>query len=363
VQKPIRIGMTGGEVGYITLPMLTTLQNRAGDGYVAQIEIETELQNSKTNKPLDRAKDPMPKRVRDENGGLPFEMRLFSESSRKNAEMLRALKFTGEKAPAPKGLLGGGSTTKAAINVPFSMLPPAIASLPGTLKPEYVPLWTAKDHRETGSFQSPGHNRIVKLLPLLNRHLVFFPLLKTTQYHFENAGFRLWAGECVMITKLLAFALETGPMRKTLHAPDTEPQDWYLRLTEVAVKDPSVGDPQKADRTFTEVVYFDLLRDAAILGFNELSKVTSEEFGTKEEIMEYADNLIKSVQGTGHPLDFTHVYLPLVLGGRTISRRVLMPDEEYIETFDLMDTAMRKRGKNDDNSFIFDMVDGMQGQV
>ena len=41
------------------------------------------------------------------------------------------------------------------------------------------------------------------ILPQLNRSNVFFPLVKTTQAHFENANFRLWAGEAVMIAKLL----------------------------------------------------------------------------------------------------------------------------------------------------------------
>ena len=199
------------------------------------------------------------------------------------------------------------------------------------------------------------------ILPQLNRSTVFFPLVEATQTHFENAQFRLWAGEAVVIAKLLTLVLENGISQPAPNTTEIVYPRWFVRLCKLLIQNPQAAS--QLDRLVTELLYTDLVYDAALLGFAMLSTVTKEQFGSPDEIGAYASHLATSLDGKGEPLDLSRAYLPLVLGGLIANSRVSMPQEQVRDTIRLALTAREKRAQTNGNdaeaSTIFKMADDL----
>jgi hypothetical protein len=102
-----------------------------------------------------------------------------------------------------------------------------------------------------------------------------------------------------------------------------------------------------------------LAYDAAIFGFTTLMSFTGEDFGSPEEMAEYAEGIMQSLRGEGDPLELIHAYLPLVLGGIAINAQVIMPGEDPRETMRLCERAREHRlgEANEGNQFILDLAD------
>jgi hypothetical protein len=192
------------------------------------------------------------------------------------------------------------------------------------------------------------------LLQQLTRDNVFFPLLKATQPHFEKARYRLWAGEAVAVAKLMTLVLETGPLSPA------HPR-WPDALNRLVGANPQAANPANIEALLGKELYPELAYDAAIWGFTTLMTFTGEDFGSPEEMAEYADGLANSVSGSGDPLDLIHAYLPLVLGGIAINAQVVMPGEDPRDTMRLYARARDKRaGEGDEGSqFIIDLADNL----
>jgi hypothetical protein len=89
-----------------------------------------------------------------------------------------------------------------------------------------------------------------------------------------------------------------------------------------------------------------------------VSTVTNENFGSVEETSRYAENMVEALS-QHRPLDLARAYLPLVMGGLIATARVTMPREQIRETVFMLSKAVEKRRpeKNQDNAFIFDLMD------
>lgn len=187
------------------------------------------------------------------------------------------------------------------------------------------------------------------LLQKLTRDNVFFPLLKATQPHFESAQYRLWAGEAVAVAKLMTLVLETGPLSPA------HPR-WPEALNRLVGANPQAAD---IEALLAHELYPDLAYDAAIFGFTTLMTFTGEDFGSPDEMAEYADGVANSLSAQGDPLELIHAYLPLVLGGIAINAQIIMPGEDPHDTMRLYARARDSRaGEADEgNQFIFDLAD------
>src|SRR5581483_7918360 len=101
--------------------------------------------------------------------------------------------------------------------------------------------------------------------------------------------------------------------------------------------------------------------DAVMVGFNLLADVASEQFGSQDEMVAYANQLVTALSGKGNSLDVVQVYLPLVLAGLLVNTRVTLPREQTRETVSLLANARDKRAaqQNGDNKFVFDLLDDL----
>ncbi|MCC7446169.1 MAG: hypothetical protein IT324_02075 [Anaerolineae bacterium] len=341
LDKPFRMALRPGEVGYASMPVTVNAQTAPGNAYTLQIEVQAE------------PKQKGAARVRDLLGGAPLNLLDLPEERQQDVKSLQGLLYS----VATVGRIAGNKSTLIA---QFEITAPTGTggSLPHDLGPAYLTLWTTSDYFDEAALIEQARPLIAQLLPKLNRTTLFFPLLRATQPYFEGSQFRLWAGEAIMITKLMILVLEKGIPPATAGTAPTYPR-WFVRLCRLVVKEPQlVADPA---RLVTERLYVDLVYDAALLGFSILTNATHEQFGSDEDMASYAMQLVASLHGKGDMLDLTHAYLPLVLGGLVANERITMPQENTRETVLLLAKAREKRFVEQDhsNEFVFDMLDGL----
>lgn len=345
--RPIRIGLRPGEVGYANLPFQVTHQAAPGEGYVVEVEVQVEQKGRG-----------QATRVRDANGGMHFAFTDVEEERGPVFESIQGLNYSVETSGAVRsGLMG----SKATLRAPFTVLPAAIASLPTELRPSYVSLWTDADYKDENWLTSKAKPYTDRLKPQLKRQQVFFPLLQATQHYFEDAGFRLWAGEAVMIAKLLTLVLEMGaPITIGGQEHPIQPR-WFLKLCQTLIRQPALASVEHIGRLVSETIYPELIHDAAELGFTMLGTVTSEQFGSPDKLDVYIESLVDAVRMPGTSLGFSRVYLPLVLAGLVANTRISMPQEKVTDTLQLLVSALEKRAaeKDDQNKFIFDMAEDL----
>ncbi|HRE46474.1 MAG TPA: hypothetical protein PLD47_02010 [Aggregatilineales bacterium] len=340
LMKPLRIGLRPGEVGYAELPLQVTHQATPGEGYQVGADITVEVKGRN------------PTRVRDANGGIPVVWDDFPPERQPILEPIQGLGY----AATPRGRMTGRS---GVVTAPLMILPAAIAGLPPDRKPNYVSLWTSADYVDVTALIQAGKPAIEGILKKLTRTVAFFALLKQTQTLFTAARYRLWAGEAVMIAKLMVQVLESGEALP-IGASTVKPR-WYAALEDMAKKQTASLKPGSAEPLLIGRLYKHLLYDAAMFGFSALEAVTREDFGTPEEMAEFTENLIHSLEGGNLPLDFSRAYLPLVLGGIIANNVVVMPSERANETVNLLHYALQQRAdeRDDYTDFIFAMANDL----
>jgi len=355
--KPIRVGLRPGEVGFANLPVTTTALTTPGEGYTVEVEIQVEYKSKTLT------------RVRDVQHQVEFDTEKINPAMRDAYDAVASLRFESSFSArgGGKAVPAGPNITKAILAVKFAIMPATIAALPTELKPGYTTLWlesdlsliTAPPAVEVSAPVEPPPPQLSPLealLPKLTRSVVFFPLLRQVQARYEVAGYRLWAGEAVMIAKLLTHIIEQGGPTVLGGYPGPYQPRWYKKLDAIFSRNPDLEEVGHISDFLTEI-FNDLVYDASLLAFTILSATTGERFGTPDEINEYATNLIQSLGGG--MADLGAAYLPLVLGGLTIHPDVTMPQEDPRETVDLLLRAAEHRlgEQNEQNRFVFEMTD------
>ncbi|PJF31715.1 MAG: hypothetical protein CUN51_01890 [Candidatus Thermofonsia Clade 1 bacterium] len=340
VQKVVRVGLRSGEVGYATLPMLVGHQAQSGE-YSVQVEVACEPKKHGAE------------RVRSLEHPAKFDIHDVALERRPIFEAIHGLAFAAQS--------GVKTRTGQLIGAPFTVQPPTIAALPSEMRPNYVSLWTEADYRDPRYLSAKAGDLVQKMLPLFRRTRVFFPLLKTIQARFDAAGYRLWAGEAVMIAKMLTYTLELGaPIHMAGQESPVFPR-WYATLSQTLLDDPDLAVPQAVETLTTRILLPDLIFDSGMVAFSTLSTLTHESFGSDEELQAHLDRLVSALIALNAPLDLTYAWLPLTLGGLVANSSVIMPREDVIETVHLFLNARDKRldEASEAQNILFEIADDL----
>jgi hypothetical protein len=100
---------------------------------------------------------------------------------------------------------------------------------------------------------------------------------------------------------------------------------WFRGMMDAIARDERTA--QHPTRVIPKLLYADLFWDATLYGFELVAAATGEDLGTPEEMKEYArQNLAKMEEKNG--IDFSRVYLPLVMGGILVNDKLLMDKED-----------------------------------
>lgn len=325
VAKSARVvtGVAPGETGYMRLPTAPGRDVLPG-AYKIGVEIEA--------KPLAK-----PGRSRDANGGPSFAANELPAERASRLDDLRQVAFsTAKRAALGKTVLeapvqvGGGVTGSRELN------------------PGWVSLWTMADLNDARLLMDRfGETMRDKVLPALNVEATLEPLTARTHEVFERAGYPLQPSEALVVAKLMALILDyaapkiTGrdPLEAGIYnlepalegrARDLTLPYWFEGMLKAVARDERAASHPVA--AITRLLYVPLLRDAIDLAFVLVERNTGEDVGTEREKADYAERLIASLS-SGGGMDFTHAYMPLVLGGIIVNDRVTMREDRIVEAF------------------------------
>lgn len=317
------VGMKPAEVGYVVIPVTLLPDTHPAPNYKIGVEVEVK---SKTKGMY----------IRNQENGWGASDAFVSPAVLKPLRELRDLQFaTGRR-------LG-----RNIIDVTFEVLPPKLGQGLEERKAGWVSLFEAKDYNDPRArMKQYGAVISAQLLPRIKREMIYEPLTEATIERFSGAGYPLHLCEAKLIARLMTLVLEfstheaplgystiSKPSLKSLFARDPMSLDvssinlprWFQTMINAVAKDErAVAFPHKVIPKFA---YDELLFDAIMLGFEAVSKATPENFGTPSEMEAYAQQTIEYL-GAGGGIDFSRVYLPLVMGGILLNDKGLLQDED-----------------------------------
>lgn len=327
------VGLRPAEVGFMTLPLSSSPQTAPGSDYRLVMELGV--------KRMDNRK---PTRVRGSDGGGFFVETELSNEVQEHLWRLQQMVFDVDRVG------------RSGIGVGFSIKEATLGEV-ADFSPGWTSLWTMRDHVDENLLVDRVRDKLELVLPRVNRDTLFFPLLEHVQTTFREVGrYHLKAGEAVFVTKALVLALEQGtPDLEMDDVADDERPEWFLRLCRILFDRPDAI--KNVPYLFTALIFNDLLRDAMRLSLTMINTVTGEGFDSEVERDDYIGSIMDLLEGGG--LDFSRVYLPLVLGGLIANTRVVMPQEVPRETIWLLQQARdeRLREKDADSAPVFDLTE------
>lgn len=356
------VGLKPAEVGYVLLPVSSMPDTAIGADYKIGVEIKAQ--------PLAKG-GTKPQRVRLPDGGGELDLSHLPAELAEKVEELKNLVFVTQ----PKGRITGSSVLETQFSVMTGKLGEIV-----DFKPGWVSLWTLGFHQDDRlllhRYREVMQNNV---LPKLKRARLFQPLLDATTTRFEKAGYALKPVEAQFIAKLLTLILEYAapsdiasgahgglaagdfnliPLLDAERLADPRPiivPRWCGGFLRLLTNDARVASYPV--ESITRMLYLDLLRDAMSFAFRLVQQNTGEELGDDNEMKEYIENVILALEGHGK-LDFTHVYMPLVLGGLTVFDNVIMPGEKLDELVNLTGHMLEERAKEKDadNELVFSIA-------
>ncbi|MFN8374494.1 MAG: hypothetical protein U0694_16650 [Anaerolineae bacterium] len=355
------VGLKPAEVGYVVQPVSTMPDTAVSADYKIGVDIKAQP----------AAKGGKPQRVRLPEGGGPVEQKHLHAETKQHIEELKNLHYITHA----KSKLTGGNVLEA----PLSIMTGKLGEI-AELKPGWVSLWTLSDHQDDRLLLFRYKDDLLNgVLPKLKRARLYGPLLEVTQAHFEKGGYPLHQVEAQFVAKLLTLILEYAspselsagghgelaagdfnlqPLLDPERLADPRPivlPHWCSGFMRLLPHEPRAA--AYPVETITRMLYNELLQDAMTHAFKIIEQSTGEELGDENEMQEYIGNTIERLNGKGQ-LDFTHAYMPLVLGGLVMFDSVIMPGEKLEELVNETNHMLevREEEKDDDNELVFTLT-------
>jgi hypothetical protein len=353
------IDMQPGEVGLIKLPVSTLPDTAVSNEYSAAMDIKVKT----GEKPKARLRRP--------DGGGPVKLEVLKPDAAQLIEELQKLAFSTAKKGG--GWLRGGDV----IETQFGVMAGKVGQI-ADLKPGWVSLWTMDD-LDDDSMLVQRYKEMLRLrvLPELRRDNLLGPMQALTKKRFAEAGYPLLDAEVPFIAKLLTIVLEYAHAAEAGHAIYAagkynldmwiaeKPVDlgmevkmvlprWTATMLRAIARDERVGSvPVKAVLHFA---YYDLVFDACEYAFSLIETATGEDLGTPEEVAQFSDSVVAKLKDGG--IDFTHTYMPLLMGGVLVGDQVLVKGERISDMFQALRDAFDQRQNewDDDNEPVFQMT-------
>ncbi len=325
------LGLQPAEVGYVILPASCSPKTQP-DNYVIGLNIKTELLH----------KNAKIKVIRKPEGGGKYDIRTLPENTRGQMMLLSATRWNFQ-------------AKRHQIAAMFEITPPGISAF-GEFKTGWTSLWTMRDHLDEYLLEGRIREHYLHLKRGFTLERLYQPLKDSTLKHFAEAGYPLKPVEALFIAKALTYQIcKITPKSPNDIEPHPNWPEWYKHLVRVLFQEERLREyPVKLA---TEVLYTSLLKDAILFTFDALHKYMDEDFGTPDELNDYAVTVVQAVEQK-QALDFGKVYLPLIAGGIFLNREITESGESARDTLLALETAAKTREpeKNEDNSFVFDLL-------
>lgn len=314
-RKMLSIGIRPGEVGVLRTPLVPRPPTTPGTQFPVRVAVRY-----RTAKP-GRA-------VRPPAGGAPPS--ILGVSSFK-LQVLRDVAFSAQMWKNSPDIL----TTY------FDIAPKVMPDLNPELRPRYESLWTHEEMAEERELVLAKVDDARRVSNGLTRGAVYQPLLNAVDERFAGRDLPLHPGEVKAIAKMITYTLDEGLNLEPGYT--IEGSRWFQTLCQVLAHDESVED---WDRGTLAVRYLfeAALYDAILLAFSVIEPKVDEDLGDKAERTSYANRILAWYAGQG-PADLSYAYLPLVLGGISISEYVKVQQENPWIMLEELREAQRGRSR------------------
>ena len=219
------------------------------------------------------------------------------------------------------------------------ILPITVAGEPedteANLSPDFETLWTTDELQYQQQAQHEVSNRRVHILSNLSADALFATLWHESQVLFQEAGVPLRMGEAIFLTRILTHTATTFLNK----------ENWYDALLVPMWREAIRNDLPTGDALWvvSQVGYEHLLRLSIAMSFGLMDRALGREVWSNEEQQAVIDLLSSTVcrgQGTLPP---EFLYLPLILGGLAVAKKLNMPGEDLHQSMQLLLQARRDR--------------------
>ena len=353
------IGLEPSQVGYLILPVSSLPDTAVSADYSMTIDVM-----------MKPASNDKPRRVRLEAGGGEVDPAHLSEGVAEKIEELKHLNWTAKKV---SGLRSTG------LEINFGLMSGTVGKITD-LKPGWESLWTIADLSDVTLLLEKFRAQLLHdVLPTLTADRIYPRAYTTTLTNFEEAGFPLSKWEAIVIAKMLTLILVFADPSKLMeliaghyylkpilaenaNLDDVEIPHWTSQFLTLVNREPLAF--QQAIKGIFEFCYEGLLYDAISNAFERVENILGESLGSPEERAIYREQVIKDYHDK--KLDFSSVYLPLVLGGITATDLVVLSDDNMEDAVhDLRDMLNERRDTvfNEDTEGLFSMADRLMEKV
>ncbi len=267
-------------------------------------------------------------------------------SSQKGSNRVRPVesisKLDNQLIDSPVGLnvvgsLGSTYTEKAVKKATFSVQvagepdPPERA--PQT-EHSYDPIWTEEEFKYFNQAVKELNLRQVKLKNELNPEKLYANLFGETTIRFADAGLPLRIGEAILMAKILTYSCQYflgNPNRRNgLLVPI-----WEQALAQQV----DTTDSLNVIRT---IGYHHILRLSVAMGFGLIAQEIGKQLWPLEERQAVGNHIADSIE-IGESLDSDFIYLPLLIGGIQIAKKLKLTGEDVNHTLALVQKAKNTR--------------------
>ncbi len=308
VERPvIRLELTEGEAGLLTLPFVTTEHAEAGEHEVTlEPKVSAEGKGQRIRPPKSQSK--LGQGPIDNPTGLNLVGALgatYTETSVKKAPFL--LKIAGEPQPserAPK------------------------------LQHTFQSIWV-KD--QMGILEQVNHElklRDGRLQQDLSVEALYTALYSESTFRFADAGLPLRIGEAIILAKILTYScqyfLSSAQRRRGLLLPIWE------RAIDAGF------ETSDALHVIRVAGYNHILKLSIAISFNLIAQTVGKQPWSLEERQGVAEHIADNIE-VGHPMEEDFLYLPLIMGGTLVANKVKMDGESPKQSLMLIQKARQAR--------------------
>lgn len=319
-----------GEVGVLRMPFVARLPTKPGKGFPVRVAIRFRT-------------PPSAETIRPPSGGAPPSVLTISPFK---LQVLRDVAFNAHI----------WNDSAEIITSYFEIAPRRLPRAPELPDASFETLWARENMSQEISKALAYADDARLLAQAKSQHGSSYDSFRTViEDRFAERDWPLHPGEAMAIAKMMAYTLDDAPGLE----PDVEIEEtrWFIGLCQVLASDPELRHMNRheliATYLFSEVLY-----ESILMGFKVLESKVRENLGKREERLDYANQVMAWLGGRGQG-DLNYIYLPLVLGGLSISRIVRAGIRENPwDVVDGLEEALQGRIRLADDSsvVVFEML-------
>lgn len=336
-QSQVALNLKAGEVGVLRMPIIARPPTQPGKEFPVRLAVRFRVPN---NAEL----------IRPPAGGAPPAT---LEISPFKLQVLRDVEFRAQTWNESADIITGY----------FDLAPHRLTQTSEMPKMRYEMLWNPDGMAQERKMAKAHIMNARQLADSSAYPSSFAAFLDQINARFEERGMLLHHGEAMAIAKMMAYTVDEAPRME--QALETEETRWFTTLCQVLASDPELLVSMDRNELIAQYLFYEVLYEAILMGFHVIERRVTETLGSYDERIEYANSVLAWLGGRGAG-ELNYIYLPLVLGGLSITRLVRTSiTENPWDIVDALSEALRERiaDAHGETILVLDMLNTMLTQA